>query len=101
MKVDQSLSHRTSKTVAFRVTPEEYDKIQMLADISGKRKQDYLRDRLLEDELIVHPNIRVRNYLEQYLKKLTEELRRLESADDLNAGTAEQIESLLRFIAQL
>ena len=27
MKVDQSLSHRTSKTVAFRVTPEEYDRI--------------------------------------------------------------------------
>ena len=101
MKPDQSLPHRTSKTVAFRVTPEEYDKIQMLADISGKRKQDYLRDRLLEDEMTVYPNIRVRTYLEKYLKELTDELRRLGSAEDLDAGTAEQIASLLKLIAGL
>ena len=31
-----------SKTVAFRVSPEEYDEIQMLSDISGLTKQDYL-----------------------------------------------------------
>ena len=85
----------------FRVTPEEYDKIQMLADISGKSKQDYLRGKLLEDNITVYPNIRSRSYLEKYLIELTDELRRLDSAEDLSCETVEQIKALLKFIAQL
>ncbi len=101
MRASQPLHHRTSKTVAFRVTPEEYNKIQMMADISGRSKQDYLRARLLEDDITVHPNIRARSYLEKYLIELTDELKRLDSAGNLSCETAEQIQVLLKFIAQL
>ena len=101
MRASQTMSHKASRTVAFRVTPEEYDRIQMMADISGKSKQDYLRDRLLENDITVYPNIRVRSFLEKYLKELTDELRRLNNAENLSQESAEQIEELLRFTAQL
>ena len=101
MRSEHPLSHDASKTIAFRVSTEDYDKIQMLADISGKQKQDYIRDRLLEDDMVVHPNIRVRKYLEEYLQALTEELRRLRKAEELSSGAEGRITALLKIIAQL
>jgi len=101
MRSEHPLSHSESKTIAFRVNADDYDKIQMLADISGKQKQDYIRNRLLEDEMVVHPNIRVRKYLEEHLQALTEELRRLQKAEDLSSGAEDRIAALLKIIAQL
>ena len=66
-----------SKTVAFRVSPEEYDEIQMLSDVSGMTKQDYLLARARQRDITVHPNIRVQKYLEKYLIEIRDELRRL------------------------
>lgn len=66
-----------SKTVAFRCSQEEYDEIQMLSDVSGMTKQDYLLARARQRDITVHPNIRVRKFLEQYLIEVRDELRRL------------------------
>ena len=68
-----------SKTVAFHVTPEEYDEIKMRANISGMQKTEYLVSRALEKEIVVHPNVRVKKYLEQYLIEIRDELQRLVS----------------------
>ena len=71
-----------NKTVAFHVTPEEYDEITMRANISGMQKQDYLIARALEKEIVVHPNVRVKKYLEQYLLEIRDELQRISSVTE-------------------
>ena len=65
-------------TIAFRTTPQEAYRIDMLAKISGYTKQEYITKRLLCEEVVVHPNCRIQKYLSHYLVELTEELKRLQ-----------------------
>lgn len=48
-----------SKTVAFRMSPEEAEKLNMLAYTSVLTKQDYLIKRSLQQDIVVIPNPRV------------------------------------------
>lgn len=66
------------KTVAFRVSPEEAYRFDMQVKTSGLTKQDYIIKKLLCEEIIIRPNIRIRKYLEDYLAELTNELKRIE-----------------------
>ena len=47
-----------SKTIAFRMSPEEAELLQRMADASGMTKQDYLIERALCREVTVIPNKR-------------------------------------------
>ena len=84
MKAKQSLTHSDSKTIAFRVSPEDYAEITMRIEISGMLKQDYPLAKALDKEITVHPNCRVQKYLEKYLTEILTELKRLKrvSADE-------------------
>lgn len=66
-------------TIGFRVSPEEAYKIDMQVKTSGMTKQDFITKRLLNEEIIVRPNIRIQMYLEKYLIELLDELRRLQT----------------------
>ena len=96
-----SVKHNESRTIAFRVTYEDYKKIQLLADISGMLKQDYLRDRCLDIKITVHPNIRVQRYLELYLQDVLKELKRIHKVADLDGETLEKLNILIDVISQL
>ena len=89
-----------NKTLAFRVSPEEYDKITMMANSSGLSKQSYLISRALCEDVIVHPNIRVQKFLSQYLTELTAELKRLERIER-TTDVLENIAYLLQFIEKM
>ena len=65
-------------TIGFRVSPEEDQKINMRVETSGLTKQEYIRHKLLNTDIMVYPNIRVQKYLEKYLIELTNELKRIE-----------------------
>lgn len=54
-----------SKTIAFRMSPEEAELLQRFVDMSGKTKQDYLIDRVLQREVTVIPNKRMQLYMEE------------------------------------
>lgn len=69
-----------SKTVAFRVSPEEADLLQRLADVSGMTKQDYVISRVLQRDVTVVPNKRMQRYMEEAMLMLVRELRRLDGA---------------------
>ena len=43
------------------------------------QKTEYLVSRALEKEIVVHPNVRVKKYLKQYLIEIRDELQRLVS----------------------
>jgi hypothetical protein len=72
----------------------------MMVLTSGLTKQDYCTKRLLCEDIIVHPNIRVQKYLRDYLVSLTEELKRLEQIDQ-STDVLENIKYLLELIAKL
>ena len=73
-----------SKTVAFRVSPEENDLINTQVALSGLSKQDYILKRLLCKDIVVQPNPRVYKALKDKLDEVLTELRRIgdNSADD-------------------
>lgn len=66
-----------SKTVGFRMSPEENEQLDRLISLSGMTKQDYIIDRLKNKEIIVTPNPRVFKALKNEITALTEELKRL------------------------
>ncbi len=48
-----------SKTVAFRMSPEENDQLDAFVQMSGLTKQDYLIQRALQRDVVVIGNPRV------------------------------------------
>ena len=48
-----------SKTVGFRVSPEEGEEIERLVALSGMSKQDYIMDGLQNKEMVIQANPRV------------------------------------------
>ena len=67
---------------------------------SGLTKQDYCTKKVLDEEVIVSPNIRVQKYVCQYLNELTEELKRLEKIEQTN-DVPDNLKYLLELIAHL
>lgn len=87
-------------TVSFRMSPPEADRLDMIVRTSGMTKQDYCVKRLLCEDIIVHPNIRIQKYLREYLVSLTEQLKRLEQVDQ-STDVLENIKYILNLINQL
>ena len=89
-----------NKTVAFRMSEEENRILDTKVSLSGLTKQDYCTKRLLCEDIVVYPNIRIQKYLRDYLVSLTEELKRLEQIDQ-STDVLENIKYLLELIAKL
>ena len=101
MRPNQSLSHEQSKTVAFRVSVEDYNKIHMLVEISGMVKQDYLLARALDEAITVYPNVRIQKYLEKYLIEIAQELKHLKLDDEISKEIIEKLRIVLNVISQM
>ncbi len=82
------------------MSPPEADRLDMMVRTSGMTKQDYCVKRLLCEDIIVHPNIRIQKYLREYLVSLTEQLKRLEQVDQ-STDVLENIKYILNLINQL
>ena len=67
-----------SKTVAFRMSPEENEELDVRVKLSGLTKQEYLINRALEKEIIVRGNPRVYIALKRQLEKVLQELKTLQ-----------------------
>ena len=68
-----------SKTIAFRVSPEENEQIEIAVRLSGLTKQDYITRRLLNRDIVVQGNPRVYKALRDQLATVLGELRRMEA----------------------
>ena len=80
-----------NKTVAFRVSPQEDEAIETAVRLSGLSKQDYIIRRLLEKDIVVQGNPKVYTALKDELKKILEELKRIENASEVNTDLMEVI----------
>lgn len=83
-----------SKTIAFRVSPEENEQIEIAVRLSGLTKQDYITRRLLNREIVVQGNPRVYKALRDQLAAVLEELRRMEAG----GGMDDELLAIIRLI---
>ena len=70
-------------TVAFRVSQEESDDINMRVRLSGLTKQEYIISRFSERDIIVQPNTRVYKALRDEMRGILFELKRIEKCGDV------------------
>lgn len=91
----KNLDHKNrwrSKTVAFRVSPEEDAQLETAVRLSGLTKQDYITRRLLERDVVVQGNPRVYKALRNELAAVLEELRHIEAGSGVDDELLETIE---------
>ena len=74
-------------TVAFRMSPEEAEKLNAFVRLSGLSKQDYLIRRVLQREVTVIGSSRIYKALREQMASTLAELKRIEAGqvvdDDL------------------
>ena len=70
-------------TVGFRVSPEENEQINIAVALSGLPKQEYCYRRCLNREIVVQGNPRVYKALRNQLAAVLDELKRIETAEEL------------------
>ena len=83
-----------SKTIAFRVSPEENEQIEIAVRLSGLTKQDYITRRLLNRDIVVQGNPRVYKALRDQLAAVRGELRRMEAG----GGVDDELLATIRLI---
>ena len=88
-----------NRTVAFRMSDAEADRLNQLVAISGLTKQDYITQCLLERKVVVKPSFRVYQKLHREVFKLYDELERLESLDCADGGLRQLVGMLLDELA--
>ena len=81
-----------NKTVAFRVSPEEWELIGKAVELSGLTKQDYILQKLLDKSITVKGNPRIHRALKKEIEALLTELRRIEAGGEVCHDLQETIE---------
>lgn len=87
-----------SKTIGFRVSPEEDEQINRYVKFSGLTKQDYITRRLTCKEVVIQGNPRVFKALRDQLVAVLSELRRIDAGngiDDELLDTIQMIASIM------
>lgn len=85
---------RRSKTIAFRVSPEEDYEIGLMVAASGMTKQDFITSKLEDRTLIVKPNVRVFKLLQPFLLDIYRELRTIQVSEDMDDRFLNSLELL-------
>lgn len=81
-----------NKTVAFRVSPEEDERIETAVRLSGLTKQDYIVRRLQCFDIVVQGNPRVYKALRNQLSAVLEELQRITSGEQVDDDLLDTIQ---------
>ena len=79
------------RQVAFRLSPEEAEKLDTFVRLSGLTKQDYITDRLLCRDVVVQGNPRVYKALKEQLTAVHEELLRVGRCSDVTLEFLEEL----------
>ncbi len=85
-----------NKIVAFRVSPEEDEQLEIAVRLSGLTKQDYIVRRLQEKEIVVVGNPRVYKALKNELEKVLEQLERIEAGTGVSRDLLDTIELITK-----
>ena len=83
-----------SKTIAFRMSPQEADILDSNVRMSGLTKQDYLCARALQQQITVVGNPRVYKALRDQLAAVLDELHRIEAGQGVNEELLDTIQMI-------
>lgn len=75
-----------NKMIGFRVSPEEWEQVEIAVSLSGLNKQNYIMSKILNREVVVQGNPRVFKALRNELAKVLSELQILNVADSHNVS---------------
>lgn len=68
-----------SKTIAFRITPELNEQINLIVAASGMTKQDYITSKLLDLEVTIVPSTYTYAALRNEMREVCRQLNRIRS----------------------
>lgn len=94
-------NRKRSKTMAFRVTPEEYEEICELACLSGMDRQDYIISRLKNKEIVVKPSTKVHKALKDEMGNVYAQLLRIRQGGALSSSLERTIVLLANIFVDL
>lgn len=77
-----------SKTIAFRISPEENELLEDFVRLSGLTKQEYIIQRVLNRNVVVCGNPKVYRALKQKMEELCEQLCKM---SDISHITPEMV----------
>lgn len=80
-----------SRTIGFRVSPEEEKLINSAVALSGLTKQDYIVSKLTDKTVTVLPNPKVYKALKNQLSAVLDELTRIENGNSVDSELLEVI----------
>ena len=83
-----------SKTVSFRMSPEEAVLLDTNVRLSGLSKQEYLIKRVLQQSIVVQGNPRVYKALRNELAAVLDELRRIDAGSAVSDDLLDVIEQI-------
>lgn len=84
-----------SKTIAFRISPEENALLEDFVRLSGLTKQEYIIQRVLNREVVVCGNPKVHRALRTKMEELCEQLRNMPNVTGMTLETAEVIKMVI------
>ena len=82
-------------SVAFRMSPEESEQLNIKVRLSGLTKQDYLINRSLEKDIVVIGNPRVYKALRNQMMDILEELKRIDEGSSVD----DELLDIIRLVA--
>lgn len=85
---------KRSMTIAFRVSPEENELVNLLAATAHMTKQDYIMSKLTDTAIVVRPNSRTYKALKDAMAKVYAELSRIRRAGDMDESLVQRVELL-------
>lgn len=81
--------------------PEDNRKINEMVKLSGLTKQDYLRNNMLHQQIVVQGNPRVFKALKGKMDEIISELKRIESSDQLDEASLNTIMYVVDLYARM
>ena len=90
-----------SKTVAFRMSPEEAEQLDAFVQMSGLSKQDYMIQRVLQREIVVIGNPRVYKGLKKQMEEIAQELQRISDVSGVDDEMLEKIDQIKTILVGL
>lgn len=87
-----------SRTIGFRVSPEEDAQINIAVSLSGLTKQEYIVSKLLDREISVHGNCKIHRAVYDRLSEVLAQLSRIENGAQIDEELLSNINLIARLI---
>lgn len=92
-------NYRRKRTIskAFRVSPEENERIELLSKAAGVTQQQYIMMKLEDKEFTIVPDVRTYKMLRDEMRSVYSELCRIRDGSGIN----EQLEAKIVLLSEL